>query len=137
MRGSPLVRELNLHAKPEEKKCCPKTERTSRVVFKKKTGKTKKEGGCNTVVANMTLGMDVCVSLHLLRTSEENAKGHLGTREVKQPQRSPEKRTEKPIRRDRGLLKEACQRQELPRDKDEEQCQGYRGQEGRKANTVS
>lgn len=66
-------------------------------MFFKKTGKTKR-GGCNTVVANIPC-MDVCLLIDLLRTSEENAKGHLGTREVKQPQRSPEKRTEKPIRR--------------------------------------
>ena len=79
-----------LHAaKPEEKKKVLLQDREDKQrFFKKKDRENKKRGGCNTVVANMTLHGRVCLLIDLLKTSEENAKGHLGTKEAKQPQRS-------------------------------------------------
>ena len=132
-----------LHAaKPErkkKKKAAPR--QRGQAEFKKKRKGKKKRDGCNTVVANMTLHGSVCLLSDLLRQVKKmpsRSKGTWGPEKRSSPrgplrsrQRNPGGGTED------TAWEKACQRQELPGDKDEEQCRGYKGQEGTKANTVS
>ena len=141
VRPSPKLKSYMLQSQKIKKKKTTKLlqDREDKQSLKKQ--KRGKKEAAATQLWQTWLCMEVCVSL-------QTCSGQV----MKMPSRSkgtwaPEKRSSPrgPLRRQRNpgggtedtAWEKACQRRELPGDKDEEQRWGYRGQGGRKADTVS